>query len=363
MVKYTARRLMAGLLAAFLVSLTLFSVLRVVPGAMHERTEREHDLPMMGLCSCGGEMELVTEYQLEQIRNDIGLQRPLHVQYIRWIDSWVTGYWGDSRFSPGNISNPRDAPWMYSKSAFETFKQRLPVTLQLVVMAQGIATLLGVSIGIIMAMKRNSRVDRLGQTVAKSGLVIPVIWGAALLLLAGLYLFNWSPRVLHVPLSEDPLGNLNQFLFPAITLAYAGCAAVALMMRRYTLDAILQLEYVQNGPASGLGHSVSVFLHTMRKALAPAIVVSGLVFPAIVGGVVIVEPIFGLEGAGSMLVRAAFSEDYPVVASLALFFSMWVIAANTLVDLIGVWLGHKALSTVSRSNEEWHYLAVPARLV
>ena len=360
MTRYIAQRLLVGLLTAFLVSLMLFTVLRVIPSVAPGWTDREYHEPIF--LTCTGDCEFYQDV-LDKFRKDLGLdQPPLHTQYLHWVGGWVIGYWGESRFSTENIDKPWVTSWSYGKSTFETFKQRLPVTLQLVVMAQTLAALVGVSAGVIMALRRNTRIDHVGRTICKAGLALPVFWTATLLLVGGFYLVDWSPRVGHNPLLEDPLGNLDQFIFPAIALCYVSCAAVALMMRSSTLG-ILRQDYVQTTPVSGLAHSVAVFLHALKNVLEPAVVTIGFTFPAIVGGVLIIEPLFNLNGVGNMLIKAAVSADYPIVESLALFFTVWVVAVNTLVDLACGWLTPDVRSSRKSPREEWDHLANPVRLV
>ena len=361
MTRYIAQRLLAGLLTAFLVSLMLFTVLRVIPSVAPGWTDREYHEPIL-IIWCTGDCEFYNDV-LDKFRKDLGLdQPPLHTQYLHWVGGWVIGYWGESRFSTENIDKPWVTSWSYGKSTFEAFKQRLPVTLQLVVMAQTLAALVGLSAGVIMVLRRNTRIDLVGRTICKAGLALPVFWTATLLLVGGFYFVDWSPRVGHNPLLEDPLGNLDQFIFPAIALCYVSCAAVALMMRSSTLG-ILRQDYVQTTPVSGLAHSVAVFLHALKNVLEPAVVTIGFTFPAIVGGVLIIEPLFNLNGVGNMLIKAAVSADYPIVESLALFFTVWVVAVNTLVDLACGWLTPDLRSSRKSPREEWDHLANPVRLV
>ena len=132
-------------------------------------------------------------------------------------------------------------------------------------------------------------------------------------------------------------------------------------MRSSTLG-ILRQDYVQTTPVSGLAHSVAVFLHALKNVLEPAVVTIGFTLPAIVGGVLIIEPLFNLDGVGNMLIKAAVSADYPIVESLTLFFVVWVVAVNTLVDVLCGWLDPNTRSTKKPPREEWDHLANPVRL-
>ena len=338
MLRYIAQRLLAGLLTAFLVSLLIFALLRIA-------IDQEDFAAIEPL---GGVSLRPTEEQRWTIRERLGLNAPLHIQYFRWMGGWVTGDWGESFFSSENI--------------WEDFKDKLPVTLQLAVMAQVIAALMGIPTGILMALRRNSWVDLLGRAVFKMWIAFPVFWTATLLLVGGIYFFEWTPKIGYIQPLDNPGGNLLQLLWPALVLGLPVSAAVALMMRSSSLG-ILRQDYVQTTPASGLGHSAVVFLHALKNVLAPAVVTLALTFPAIVGGTVIMERIFVLDGVGNMLVEALNQRDFTVTESLALFFAVWVVAVNTLVDLLCGWLNPGVRSTRKPPREEWGHLANPVRLV
>ena len=333
MTRYIAQRLLVGLLTAFLVSLILFVVLRIAVG--DPAPHLAYEWPP-------------TPEQLEQVRETLGLNTPLYEQYLSWMGGWVTGNWGESFFSSENI--------------WEDFKYKLPVTLQLVVMAQAIASLIGIPAGVVMALRKSSWIDSLGRSIFKMWLALPIFWTAILLLVAGIRLHDWRPKIGYIPPLEDPMGNLIMFIWPALVLGLPVSAAIATLMRSSVLD-IVQPDYVETTPSSGLGHSASVLLHTLRSSLVPAIIILGLTFPAIVSGTVVMERIFVLDGVGNMLVKAAVSADYPVIESLALFFTVWVIAVNTLVDLACGWLTPGVRSSRKSPKEEWDHLANPVRLV
>ena len=334
MTRYIAQRLLAGLLTAFIVSLIIFAISRIASGDLVMNVAME----MTGGC-CTTEEE-----NLAKIREHLGLDRPLQVQYLSWIAGWVTGNWGESIFS--------------SERIWENFNTKLLATLQLVAMTQAIAVLVGIPAGVLMALKRNSWIDRLWRTTSGMWLALPIFWTATLLLVAGPRFFDWRSKIVYIPPLEDPTGNLILFIWPALVLGLPVSAAVALMMRSSTLDALRQ-DYVQAMSVS----AASAFLHTLRYTLVPAAIILGLTFPAIVGGTLIIERIFALDGVGSMLAEAINQRDYPITESLALFFAVWVVAANTLVDLACGWLDTNTRSTRKSPREEWDHLANPVRLV
>ena len=314
MQQYIARRLILGALTGVLVSIMIFAILRIAPG----------DVAMMiALEMTGGEEDLVTEEQLEKIREDIGLNHPLHMQYINWIRGWVTGNWGESMFS--------------SEGIWENFTGKLPVTLQLVIMAQSIAICLGIPAGILMALKQDTWIDYVVRIVSLAGLSMPTFWTATLLLVGGMYLLEWSPQIGYIPFTDDPVGNLTQFIWPAITLGYVSSATKARMMRSTMLE-VLRQDYIRTAHAKGLSQRVVTVRHALKNAFIPVITVIGLTFAVTMGGSVIIERIFVLDGIGNMLVEGMNQRDYPVVQSLVLMFSLWVVLVNLVVDLSYGWL-------------------------
>ena len=246
MLRYIAQRLLAGLLTAFIVSLLIFVLLRIVSG---HSISHVHSHFLGGICT-DSIPQYCSWYKLSA--------PPLHIQYLNWVGGWVTGEWNES-LRTEYIAWTGEWPWgppewewrqpVRARPVWEHFAKRLPVTLQLVAMSQAIAVLIGVSAGILMAVKSDSRVDHLGRAIAKSGLSIHIVWSTTLLLVGGFLLFDWSPSIGHAPLLEDPIGSLDQFLFPAIALGYSGCAVVALTTRYYVLDILFRQDYVRPIPS------------------------------------------------------------------------------------------------------------------
>ena len=158
-----------------------------------------------------------------------------------------------------------------------------------------------------------------------------------MLLAAGLYLFDWSPQIGYVSIFDDPLGNLSLFIWPALVLGYVSSATKARMMRSTLLE-VLGQDYIRTARAKGLRNSVIILRHALKNAFIPVITVIGLTFAVTMGGSVITERIFVLDGIGNMLVEGMNQRDYPVVQSLVLMFSLWVVMINLLVDLSYGWL-------------------------
>ena len=330
MLRYAAQRLLVGLLTAFIVSLILFAILRTTRGL--------EDYMMLDM---GGWEP--TEKELRMIREDLGLNVPMHMQYFKWMGGWVTGNWGES--------------FWYRERIWENFNTKLLVTLQLVAMTQAIAVLVGIPAGVLMALKRNSWIDRLWRTTSGMWLAHPIFWTATLLLVAGIHFLDWDPKTGYLGFPDNLIGNLALF-WAALFVGIPVSVSIALMMRSSAL-AVLHQDYVQAMSVS----AASAFLHTLRYTLVPATIILGLTFPAIVSGTLIIERIFVLDGVGTMLVEALNQRDFTVTESLALFFAVWVVAVNTLVDILCGWLVPGVRSSRKSPREEWDHLANPVRLV
>ena len=200
------------------------------------------------------------------------------------------------------------------------------------IMAQTIAISMGIPAGILMALKQDTWIDYTVRIISLAGLSMPTFWTATLLLVGGMYLLEWSPQIGYIPLLEDPTGNLTQFIWPALTLGYVSSATKARMMRSTMLE-VLRQDYIRTAHAKGLSQTVVTIRHALKNAFIPVITVIGLTFAVTMGGSVIIERIFVLDGIGNMLVEGMNQRDYPVVQSLVLMFSLWVVLINLLVDL------------------------------
>ena len=312
MQQYIARRLILGALTGLLVSLLIFAILRIAPG----------DVAMM-IATQGGEDTNVSEEQLEIIREGLGLNEPLPMQYFTWMKGILTLDWGDSLYGTGAV--------------WDTFKAKIPVTLELAMMTVTLAVLLGIPLGIVMALKQDTWMDYIIRIFSLAGLSLPNFWTATLLLVGGMYIIHWNPRLGYVGFFDDPLSNLRQFIWPALVLGYASSATQARMMRSAMLE-VLRQDYIRTAHAKGLRSFVVTYRHALKNALLPVVTIIGVTIALTLGGSVIMERIFSLPGIGNFLVEGMNYRDYPVVQSLVLVFAMWVVLVNLVVDLTYGWL-------------------------
>ena len=309
---YILRRVILGALTGLLVSLLIFTLLRIAPG----------DVAMM-IATADDPNAQVTDETLDAIRLQLGLDASLPEQYFTWLRDMVTLDWGTSLY--------------HGESIWSTFKEKMPVTFELVIMTVTMATIFGIPIGIVMALKQDTWMDYSLRIFSLAGLSMPNFWTATLLLVGGMYLLDWNPRLQYVSFFEDPGANLRQFMWPALILSYAGTATRARMMRSTMLE-VLRQDYIRTAHAKGLRGFVVTYRHALKNAFIPVITIIGVSIAVTMGGSVIIERIFVLPGIGNMLVEGMNNRDYPVVQSLVLIFAMWIVLVNLLVDLTYGWL-------------------------
>ena len=310
---YILRRILLAVLTVWLVTVLIFVILRVAPGdvALMVYTQGEEDVQDIDLES------------LNKIREHLGLNHPLHIQYLVWVSDWVRLDWGSSYFAGGDV--------------FKDFKRKLPVTLQLALMAITISIVVAIPVGIIMALKQDTWMDYTLRILTIGGISIPSFWFATMILMVGLIFWSWSPRLEYVSFFEDPTSNLVMFFWPAVTTGWVTSATKARMMRSSMLE-VLRQDYIRTAHAKGLSYFIVVYRHALKNALLPVVTIIGISFALVAGGSVIIETIFQLPGLGNFLVRAMNNRDYNIVQAMVTFFAIWVILVNLLVDLTYGWL-------------------------
>ena len=312
---YVIRRVLLGLLTVLLVTLVIFALLRIAPGDVALQVAMQGDDTLTP--------EMIDPQVLIRIREQLGLDNPLHVQYLLWIKGMLIGDWGES-FYTGN-------------SVFDEVKRRAPVTLQLAGTAITLSIILGIPAGIIMAIKQDTWIDYLVRVWSLLGLSIPNFWIATMVIMIGVLYFDWSPRLDYLTPLEDLKGNLVMFIWPAIAVGVSSQATKSRMMRSTMLE-VLRQDYIRTAHAKGLRNFVVVYRHAMKNAMLPVVTIIGIQIAFIVGGSVIMETIFQLPGMGTLLVRAMNQRDYEVVQSMVTVVSVWIVLTNLVVDLTYGWL-------------------------
>ena len=254
---------------------------------------------------------------LEQM---LGLDQPVYVQYGRWL--------GDILLH-GSLGRSLMGDW----SVEEKILGRLPVTIELGVMAIGIGLLIALPVGIYSAIRQDTPVDYLGRSVAILGLATPNFWLGIMVMIYPTIWWGWSPPMRLIPFTEDPLGNLGMFLIPSLILG-TGMAAATMRMTRTMMLEVLRQDYIRTAWSKGLNERVVIVRHATKNALIPVVSLIGLQLPLLVGGAVIMENIFNLPGLGRLLLNALSDRDYPVVSGVNLVFATAVVGINLMIDLL-----------------------------
>ncbi|MGE0419974.1 MAG: ABC transporter permease [Acetobacteraceae bacterium] len=258
---------------------------------------------------------------LQQIREELKLDQPLPIQYINWVGNVVQGNLGYS--------------WRSRERITTLIAQKLPVTLQLGVMAFVIAVALGVPAGIIAAVHRNRPLDYLANAIGLAGLSTPNFWlGIMLILLVSVQL-GWLPPSGYVPLTESLGQSLATTIMPAFVLG----SAIAAILMRHTRSAMLTAldqDYVRTARAKGLGEFIVVLRHALRNALIPVVTLGALELGTLLSGAVLTEQVFSIPGFGKMIVDAVFNRDYPVVQGVVLVTAFLYVMLNLIADILYV---------------------------
>ena len=264
-------------------------------------------------------LSLDTDY--EKLEARMGLDKPWYEQYGRWLGKAVQGDFGDSLVPP-------------QSSVMGQIKGRLANTIEIGILTILISAVLGIPIGIISAVKRNSFLDVSLRTLTILGISIPNFWTATLLLVLPAKFFGWTPLTTDfASFTEDPLKNLSIVIWPAVILAYSSAAYTARLVRSSMLE-VFYSDYVRTARAKGLQERIVVLRHAFRNSLIPVLTVIGLQLGVILGGAVIAEQIFAIPGLGLLTYKAYLGQDFTVVLGTVMMFALMFVLVNLIVDLL-----------------------------
>ena len=317
---YIIRRLLLIIPTLFLLTVLVFLSVRFIPGDVIDVMVAE--------------MQYLGDFDREALEHKLGLDVPVHVQYGRWIGVLPTPdfFTGESHFN-GLLQGTLGKSLYGLFSVEEKIIARLPVTIELGVMAIVIGLLISLPVGIYSAIRQDTAADYAGRSAAIIGLATPNFWLGIMVMIYPAIWWGWAPPMELIPFTEDPLGNLWVFLIPSLILG-TGMAAATMRMTRTMMLEVLRQDYIRTAWSKGLNERVVIMRHAVKNALIPVVTLIGLQLPILVGGAVIMENIFNLPGLGRLLLRALEVRDYPVVSGVNLFFATTVIGANLIIDLI-----------------------------
>lgn len=303
MLRYITRRMIQMVPSVFVMSIVIFSITMLLPGDVA--------VTILG-------MEASPE-QVERLRERLGLDDPVHVQYFRWLSRLLQGDLGRS--------------FRTHQPVVEMLIQRIPVTLELTFFSMILSVLIGVPAGILSATKRGTWIDTVATFAALFGVAMPFFWLGILLILIFSIFLKWLPPSGYLPFVRDPIQNLKLMILPSITIGTAMAAVVMRQMRAAILE-VLEQDYIRTARAKGVHEHKVMYRHALRNALIPVITVIGLQMGALIGGAVVTETVFALSGIGRMVVDGIFQRDYPAIQGAILVIVTGVLIVNLFVDII-----------------------------
>jgi peptide/nickel transport system permease protein len=307
MFSYTIRRLFLMIPVLLVVTLVVFSLMLLLPGD-----------PAMALLG-----ENLDPQAYATVRQALGLDQPVPVQYARWLSKTLQGDLGRSLHT--------------REPVLTAIGEHLPRTLYLTLAAMAVSLLVAIPAGVIAALRRNSILDTAATVTAIVGVAIPNFWLGVMCILLFSVLLQWLPVSGYVSPLEDPWASLQHMVLPAITLGTAVAAEVTRMTRSALLE-VLDREYIMTARAKGLGEWVVVMVHALKNAMIPVVTIIGLQMGRLFGGAVVTESIFAVPGLGTLLVSGIFSRDFPIVQAVVLVMALAVLSCSLIVDLLYSWL-------------------------
>jgi peptide/nickel transport system permease protein len=310
---YITKRFILFLPTLLIVTVVVFSILRVIPG----------DPALLILGGESGDDEF-TEAQLQALRHKLGTDRNILVQYFSWIGNMLKGDFGTSYFYEGD-------------QVIDDLKMRIPTTVQLAVMALALATVMAVPLGVISALKQDTFTDYITRIVSITGIATPNFWVAIMTIFFMVLFFNWAPPLAYVDPWEDPWVNFQQLIFPALALGTSNMAFITRITRSAMLE-VLHEDYIRTARSKGLSEKIVIFRHALRNALLPVVTLSGYEFGRLISGTVIIEVIFLVPGMGRLLITSILHRDFPMIQATIVLIAVVVLVLNLALDLFYAWL-------------------------
>jgi len=294
-------------------SLLVFLVMRVVPG----------DIIFALLTDEEGGATQLSEESLAKLRAQLGIDKPLHMQYLTWLAGIPTGDLGDSLWNRQPVS--------------DEIVGRLPISFQLGLMTALLGFTMGLPLGVVSALKRGSMTDAVARFTSIIFLAIPNFWLGLMIIMFTTRQFGWMPPLGYNLLWENPSENLQQMIFPAMVVATSLMAIVARMTRSTVLE-VLREDYIRTARAKGLAESTVIIRHVLKVSMIPVITIVSLSLGGLLAGTVVMERVFTIPGLGLYMLESIQVRDYTATQALVFFFAMIFVVINLIVDLTYGWL-------------------------
>jgi peptide/nickel transport system permease protein len=306
MARYILKRILYMIPTLIGVAVIVFLMLRVVPGDIVELKLR-------------GDGAAVSQETIEAERTRLGLNKPMIEQFTDWMIGLVTLDLGKSMWT--------------EKPVVDEIAVRFGLTIQVAIMATILAVLIALPLGTISALYKDTLLDHAIRIFTIGGLAVPSFWLGMIIILALLYNFQWLPPVTYTPIYVDPLTNISQLIWPALAVAYRYSAVLTRMVRSSIIEVMLE-DYIRTARAKGVFERVVIARHALRNAMLPAITVLGLEFAFLIGGLVVTEQVFNLNGLGRLFVQAVSFNDFTLTQAIVMLIAVVFIVTNLVVDIL-----------------------------
>jgi peptide/nickel transport system permease protein len=308
--KYLFKRFLLMLPTLFGVALVTFMLIRVIPGDVVE-------------LRYSGDRGAVSQEILDKERARIGLDQPVWKQFLTWILGVLRFDFGTSMWTGAPI--------------WEEIKLRFALSFQLAIMATAVAVLLAVPLGVLAALKQDTWVDYGVRVFSIAGLAMPSFWLGIVLILLMLVVFKWLPPMVYTPFWQNPVQNMAQLIWPALAVGYR-YSAIATRMTRSAMLEVLREDYIRTARAKGLMQKLILSRHALKNAMLPVVTVIALEFAFLIGGLVVTEQVFNLNGIGLLFVQAVAHRDYTLLQALIMLVAGAFIVVNFMMDVAYAWL-------------------------
>ncbi|MCY4558202.1 MAG: ABC transporter permease [Chloroflexi bacterium] len=308
--QYAAKRIGLFIPTVLLVTVIVFVVMRLIPGD-----------PALAILSADD--AAYTEQELQELRVELGTDRPIVVQYFDWMSGLLRGDFGTSFWWNGPV--------------MDRLGERIPVTIELAILGIGLAVICAVPLGVLSAIKPDSPIDYASRIFTLVGISIPTFFSGILLTLILIRAFGWLPPLGYEDIWEDPWANIKQMMLPALALGFYDMAFIARVTRSSMME-ILREDYMRTARSKGLRERIVLSRHGLKNAVLPILTISGWQFGRLFGGTVIIERIFLIPGIGQLLIDAVFQRDFPTIQAIIVIVAVSIVVINLLVDLLYGWL-------------------------
>jgi peptide/nickel transport system permease protein len=308
--QYAIKRIGLFIPTVLLVTVIVFVVMRLIPGD-----------PALAILSADD--AAYTERELQELRRELGTDRPIVVQYLTWMGGLLRGDFGTSFWWNGPV--------------MDRLAERIPVTIELAFLGIALAVICAVPLGIVSAIRPDSPLDYVSRVFTLVGISIPTFFSGILLTLLLIRAFGWLPPLGYEDFWEDPWANVKQMMLPALALGFYDMAFIARVTRSSMME-ILREDYMRTARSKGLRERIVLSRHGLKNAVLPILTISGWQFGRLFGGTVIIERIFLIPGIGQLLIDAVFQRDFPTIQAIIVIVAVSIVIINLLVDLLYGWL-------------------------